>query len=142
MLLTYAYEKGFELGREHGLLGGVKKLLSKDGLFDIRADADAMGLMMAFGAVIIGLYILTIIMGSFSQTIIGNVTDYYGNGTAMSFATSPGASGMTGSLNPRWNGTLADFDTSAGSSVNLAGVLPIAIVGIGILGVLLAAFSR
>ena len=138
-ILSWAYDKGYELGRKHGLVGGAKELL-KGRLFADDADMP-LAVVMAFGAAILGLYITTIVMGSVSDAIVGGVTDYYGNGTAMSFAYNP-ESGMTGMMNTRWNKTLVNLDTSSSGSVSLAAVIPIAIIGIGILGLLMASFSR
>ena len=138
--LSWAYDMGKRLGKEHGLIGGAKQLLSKNGLFAEDADGST-AVIMAFGAAILGLYIVTVVMGQVSQSLVGGNTP---NSTASPLGTADknwsGYSGII--LSDRWNRTLYNFDTASTGSVSLAAVIPIAIIGVGILGLLMAAFSR
>ena len=149
-ILSWAYDRGYELGKEQGLIRGAKNLfLSKNGLFSNEGDSTGLAVIMAFGAAILGLYITSVVMGQVSKSIVGGAKDLFGNGSTDSRAwysniTADGAQspGMTTSLNARWNNTLTNFDTASNGSVSLAAILPIAISCVGILGLLMSAFTR
>jgi hypothetical protein len=92
----------------------------------------AVGIVITLAAVIISLYITAIVVGSFSKSISGG-GGWYGNGTAI------GGGGM--GMSSAWNQTVSGLDTNANNSFGLANVLPIAIVGVGILVIIISAFA-
>jgi len=114
MSLKVYKDLAYELGKQYGLRKGLRMYLDKTGFQGV------MGVIMAFGGVIIGLYIIGVVTGSL--------------GTQVSSGTIV--------MNSKWNTTITSLDTTASSAFNLAGVLPIAIIGTGILGLLLSAFAR
>jgi hypothetical protein len=57
----------------------------------------------------------------------------------MSKVVTPGNTGIV--LSPAWNSTITSMDSQATSSFSLAGILPIAIVGVGILVIIISAFA-
>jgi hypothetical protein len=77
----------------------------------------AIGIVVTIAAVVIALYITAIVVGSMSKTTTGL------------------------SLPLAWNTTVTNLDTQAQSSFALSGILPIAIVGVGILGIIISAFA-
>lgn len=109
----------FELGKKHGVVKGVRKYLDEQGM------TGAVAIIIALGAVLIGLYIIAIVVGAMgTQVTGGNIL-----------------------LSGRWNTTISNIDASAGSTFNdgngglnsqytdggnIASILPIAIVGVGI----------
>lgn len=114
MDMEYYAKKGYELGRKYGLVGGFKRYLDETGM------TGAVGIIVALGAVLIGLYIIAIVVGSMgTQVTSGNIL-----------------------LSGRWNTTITSIDTSAGSTFNIASILPIAIVGVGIMTIVIGAFAR
>ena len=108
------YRLAYELGKAYGVREGMKMYLDKTGMQGV------MGVVMAFGGVIIGLYIVGVVTGSL--------------GTQVSSGTMV--------MNAKWNTTITALDTSSSGTFSLAGVLPIAIIGVGILGLLMSAFAR
>ena len=108
------YALAYELGKAYGIRKGLKVYLDKTGMQGV------MGVVMAFGGVIIGLYIVGVVTGSL--------------GTQVSSGTMI--------MNAKWNTTITALDTSSSGAFSLAGVLPIAIIGVGILGLLMSAFAR
>jgi hypothetical protein len=77
----------------------------------------AVGIVVTLAAVIIALYITAIVVGSMSKTTTGLA------------------------LPAAWNTTITALDTNATSSFSLAGILPIAIIGVGILVIIISAFA-
>lgn len=78
----------FELGKKYGVVKGVRKYLDETGM------TGAVGIVVALGAVLIGLYIIAIVVGAMgTQVTSGNIL-----------------------LSTKWNTTLSNIDTSAGSS--------------------------
>jgi hypothetical protein len=109
---SYA-KRGYELGKKHGIAKGVKAYLDESGM------TGAVGIVVALGAVLIGLYIIAIVVGAMgTQVTTGSIL-----------------------LSGRWNTTITNIDTSAGSSFNIASILPIAIVGVGIMTIVVGAFA-
>ena len=100
---------------------------------DSTAMEGAVGIVVTLAAVIIALYITALVTGSMSKTVTGCLM---ANGTPMQSCT---AGGMN--VPAAWNSTLLGMDTQANASFSLAGILPIAIVGVGILTVIIAAFA-
>mgnify|MGYP001262247589 CR=1 FL=1 len=95
----------FELGKKHGVVKGTRKYLDEQGM------TSAVAIIIALGAVLIGLYIIAIVVGAMgTQVTGGNIL-----------------------LSPSWNTTISNIDASAGSTFNIASILPIAIVGVGIM---------
>jgi hypothetical protein len=84
---------------------------------DETAMAGAIGVIVTLAAVIIALYITAIVVGAMSKTTTGL------------------------GLPAAWNTTITGLDTQATSSFSLAGILPIAIVGVGILVIIISAFA-
>jgi hypothetical protein len=84
---------------------------------DESAMAGAIGVIVTLAAVIIALYITAIVVGAMSKTTTGL------------------------GLPAAWNTTITGLDTQATSSFSLAGILPIAIVGVGILVIIISAFA-
>jgi hypothetical protein len=103
----------YELGKKHGIVKGVRKYLDESGM------TGAVGIVIALGAVLIGLYIIAIVVGSMgTQVTSGNIL-----------------------LSSKWNTTVSSIDTSASSTFNIASILPIAIVGVGIMTIVVGAFA-
>jgi hypothetical protein len=86
-------------------------------VIDESAMVGAVGIVVSLAAVIIALYITAIVVGSMSKTSAGLA------------------------LPATWNTTVTALDTNATSSFSLAGILPIAIVGVGVLVIIISAFS-
>jgi hypothetical protein len=84
---------------------------------DESAMEGAVGIVVTLAAVIIALYITAIVVGSMSKTTTGLA------------------------LPAAWNTTVTALDTNATSSFSLAGILPIAIIGVGILVIIISAFA-
>ncbi len=84
---------------------------------DSTAMEGAVGIVVTLAAVIIALYITAIVVGSMSGTTRGLA------------------------LPATWNTTVAALDTQATASFSLAGILPIAIIGVGILVIIISAFA-
>jgi hypothetical protein len=79
----------------------------------------AIGIIIAVGGVLIALYIIAVVVGSISYSVTsGNIK-----------------------LSSTWNTTITNIDSQAQASFNLANVLPIAIIGVGILMIVIGAFA-
>jgi hypothetical protein len=115
--------RGLALGARYGLkaVGMYFDPAVETPEIDESAMQGAIGIVVTLAAVIIALYITAIVVGSFSKVV------------------APGSSGMV--LTPAWNTTITSLDTQAGSSFALAGIVPIAIVGVGILVIIIGAFA-
>lgn len=86
-------------------------------LAQFRAGQRAVGaveMVVGLGVTVIALYIIILIAGSFS-----------------------GAANDIGTLPQAWNDTLAAADKMAGSTFNIASLAPLAIAGVGILGIVI-----
>jgi hypothetical protein len=104
--VKFAVTRGVELGKTEGVMKGTKMYLNESG------QIGAIGMVTALGAVLIGLYVIAIVVGSMGTQITqGNIV-----------------------LSSRWNTTLSTLDTNAGSAFNIANIIPIAIVGVGVNG--------
>jgi hypothetical protein len=88
---------------------------------DESAMEGAVGIVVTLASVIIALYITAIVTGAMSKVV------------------APGGTGLV--LTPAWNTTITSLDTQSQSSFSLAGILPIAIVGVGILVIIISAFA-
>jgi len=120
MELMYAAKRGFAFGAKYGIVKGFAAYHSDEATPEIDEDAmqGAIGIIIAVGGVLIALYIIGVVVGSISYT--------------------------TTTLIPRnstWCLTIDHMDTQAQASMNLANVLPIAIIGVGILMIVIGAFS-
>jgi hypothetical protein len=130
-----AMHRAFALGAKHGLRAipmYSDSSVDTPQIDDSAEMSGAVGIVITLAAVIISLYITAIVVGSFSKSISGG-SGWYGNGTAI------GGGGL--GLPAAWNQTTAGLDTNANSSFGLANVLPIAIVGVGILVIIISAFA-
>lgn len=88
MDMQYYAKKGYDLGRKYGVIKGVRKYLDETGM------TGAVGIVVALGAVLIGLYIIAIVVGSMgTQVTGGNIL-----------------------LSTKWNTTISNIDNSAGST--------------------------
>jgi hypothetical protein len=119
MFVFNAMQRGFALGAKHGLKGLA---MFNDPTVDTPAVGEdamsgAVGIVVTLAAVIITLYITAIIVGSMSKTTTGLA------------------------LPTAWNTTITALDTQAQSSFSLSGIIPIAIVGVGILTIIIGAFA-
>jgi hypothetical protein len=98
---------------------------------DESAIEGAIGIVITLASVIIALYITAIVVASFSKSASSG--GWYSNGTAI------GGGGL--GLSSAWNQTLYGLDSGSNNSFSLAGILPIAIVGVGILVIIISAFA-
>jgi hypothetical protein len=100
-----AYEHGKEVGKTYGVRKGVKLYLEEAGF------GGALGIVTALGVVLIGMYVIAIVVGSMGNSITAN-----------------------GIINTSsaWGTILSSVDTNARSSFQIANILPIAIVGVGV----------
>lgn len=85
---------------------------------DETANSGAIGIVVTLAATLIALYITILVVGSMSNT-------------ATTAIALPAA----------YNTTLTALDSNSNASFSLAGILPIAIVGVGVLVVIISAFS-
>jgi hypothetical protein len=107
------FEYGKSLGREHGLRRGLKVYSDEHGF------TSALGIVTALGVVLIGLYIISIVVGNLgTQVTDGSIK-----------------------LSSAWNTTLSNVDSGSRSSFQIANILPIAIVGVGVMSIVIGAFS-
>lgn len=86
-------------------------------LAQFRAGERAVGaveMVVGLGVTVIALYIIILIAGSFS-------------GAAQNITSLPAA----------WNNVLTSTDSMAGSTFNIASLAPLAIAGVGILGIVI-----
>lgn len=98
---------------------------------DESAMEGAVGIVITIAAVIIALYITAIVVGSMSKSVSGS--GFYSNGTPI------GTGGI--GLPVKWNQTVFGLDATANSSFTLAGILPVAIIGVGILTIIIASLA-
>ena len=107
------FEYGKTLGKEYGIRKGIKVYSEEHGF------TSALGIVTALGVVLIGLYIISIVVGNLgTQVTDGSIK-----------------------LSSAWNTTLSNVDTGSRSSFQIANILPIAIVGVGVMSIVIGAFS-
>jgi hypothetical protein len=114
-------QRGFALGAKYGVLEGFRRYseTTETPKMDETAMQGAIGIIIAVGGVLIALYIIAVVVGSISYSVTsGNIK-----------------------LSPAWNTTITNIDSQAQATFNLANVLPIAIIGVGILMIVIGAFS-
>jgi len=121
MELMYAAKRGFAMGAKYGFRKGFRAYSSEEATpeMDETAMQGAIGIIIAVGGVLIALYIIAVVVGSISYSVTGGNIK----------------------LSPTWCQTILNVDTQAQASFNLANVLPIAIIGVGILMIVIGAFS-
>jgi len=121
MELMYAAKRGFAMGAKYGFRNGFRAYSSEEATpeMDETAMQGAIGIIIAVGGVLIALYIIAVVVGSISYSVTGGNIK----------------------LSPTWCQTILNVDTQAQASFNLANVLPIAIIGVGILMIVIGAFS-
>lgn len=110
-------------GAKYGVVEGIKRNLdpsepSPNFNNDDAFAENAIMVVISLSATIIALYITAIVVGSMSKATASQLP-----------------------LTNAWNSTMTSLDSQAGSSFSLAAILPIAIVGVGILVVVISAFS-
>lgn len=106
-MLNEAFKQGIALGRKYGLVKGIRMWTDQSG-------NGAIGVIVIFAGVLITLYLSAMILGSMSATTT--------TGLAMS---------------SRWNTTVTAIDTSSASAFSLSNVLPLAVIGTGVMGVVI-----
>jgi hypothetical protein len=121
-MFLYQIKRSVALGAKYGLTAFSKlndPTVETPKMGESAAFAGAIGIVVTIAAVIIALYITAIVVGSMSTTITG------------------------GSINmsQNWKNATNALDAQAQSSFTLMGILPIAIVGVGILGIIISAFA-
>ena len=117
----YSAQRGLAMGMKYGLRGGFRAFQSTEATpeMDETAMQGAIGIIIAVGGVLIALYIIAVVVGSISYAVTsGNIK-----------------------LSPTWNSTITNIDSQAQATFNLANVLPIAIIGVGILMIVIGAFA-
>lgn len=112
-MLKESFNEGIEIGKKYGLVKGYKMWTDQHGM------SGAIGAIVIFAGVIICLYLSAIVVGSMG-------TQVSSGGIVMS---------------SRWNTTVSSLDTSASSAFSMANVLPIAIIGTSIMGIVIGAFA-
>ena len=113
--------RGYALGAKYGVQKGLVMYneTTETPKMDNSAMQGAIGIIIAVGGVLIALYIIAVVVGSISYAVTsGNIK-----------------------LSPTWNNTISNIDRQAQATFNLANVLPIAIIGVGILMIVIGAFS-
>ena len=130
MELMYVVKRGFAFGAKYGLKKGMAAYASDEVTPEIDETAmqGAIGIIIAVGGVLIALYIIGIVVGSISYSVVAS-------GEASGWAARNGTYARS------WCSTLNNMDTSAQASFNLANVMPIVIIGVGILMIVIGAFS-
>lgn len=113
-MLSETIQHGKEIGRKYGIRKGVKVYMDEAGF------TGALGIVTALGVVLIGMYVIAIVVGSMGSSITTN-----------------------GIINTSsaWGTILSNVDTNARSSFQIANILPIAIVGVGVMSIVIGAFS-
>ena len=120
-ITMYAAKRGFSMGAKYGLVEGFRRYHSDEATpeMDETAMQGAIGIIIAVGGVLIALYIIAVVVGSISYAVTsGNIK-----------------------LSSTWNTTITNIDSQAQATFNLANVLPIAIIGVGILMIVIGAFQ-
>jgi hypothetical protein len=117
--MFYEVERALSLGAKHGLkaLPMFLDASVEAPKIDEKAISGPVAIVVTLGAVIICLYIAAIVVGSMSKTALAL------------------------GLPANWTVTVNSLDVQANSSFGLAGVLPIAIIGVGILTIIIGAFA-
>jgi hypothetical protein len=131
--MLYELNRAFSLGARYGLRA-IPMFTNPDietPEVDETAMEGAIGIVITLASVIIALYLVAIIIGSFSKSASSG--GWYSNGTAI------GGGGL--GLPNAWNQTLYGLDSTSTSSFSLAGILPIAVIGVGILVIIISAFA-
>lgn len=122
MIVTFSeLTRAVALGAKYGIRNGIEKyadITVETPEIDSTAMEGAVGIVVTLAAVIIALYITAIVVGSMSKTATLGLN-----------------------LPTQWNTTVQQLDTQAQSSFSLAGILPIAIIGVGILVIIISAFA-
>jgi hypothetical protein len=114
-------KRGFAMGAKYGLRGGFRHFHTDEATPEVDETAmqGAIGIIIAVGGVLIALYIIAVVVGSISYSVTsGNIK-----------------------LSSTWNTTITNIDSQAQATFNLSNVLPIAIIGVGILMIVIGAFS-
>lgn len=120
-MFAHEMQRGFALGAKYGISKGYEMYMAGEAApeMDESAMQGAIGIIIAVGGVLIALYIIAVVVGSISYSVSsGNIR-----------------------LSSTWNTTITNIDSQAQSTFNLANVLPIAIIGVGILMIVIGAFS-
>lgn len=120
-MFMHAATRGYALGAKYGVFEGFRRYheTTETPQMDETAMQGAIGIIIAVGGVLIALYIIAVVVGSISYAVTsGNIK-----------------------LSPTWNTTISNIDSQAQATFNLANVLPIAIIGVGILMIVIGAFS-
>lgn len=112
--LKDTYHVGKALGQKYGVRKGVKVFVDESGF------TGALAIVTALGTVLIGMYVIAIVVGSMGSSI-----------------TSNGIISNTSA----WRTILDSVDTNARSSFQIANILPIAIVGVGVMSIVIGAFA-
>ena len=111
-MFMHSAQRGLAMGMKYGLVKGFRAYRSEEATpeMDETAMQGAIGIIIAVGGVLIALYIIAVVVGSISYAVTsGNIK-----------------------LSPTWNSTIENIDSQAQATFNLANVLPIAIIGVGI----------
>ena len=103
-----------ELGKTLGFRKGWEQFKSENGM------AAALAIIVGFGGVMIALYLIALIVGKIGTIAVG---------TGMGLSTN-------------WVNNITQMDTQATSAFSLANVLPVAVIGIGILGLVVGGLFR
>lgn len=111
--LKLEMEYGKMVGQKYGLRKGLKVYSDEHGF------SSALGIVTALGVTLIGLYIIAIVVGNLGTQV------------------SDGSIKLSGA----WNTTLTNVDTGARSSFQIANILPIAVVGVGVMAIVIGAFA-
>jgi energy-converting hydrogenase Eha subunit A len=106
-------EYGKMIGQKYGLRKGLHVYTEEHGF------SSALGIVTALGVTLIGLYIIAI--------VVGNLGTQVSDGSIK--------------LSSAWNTTLTNVDSGARSSFQIANILPIAVVGVGVMAIVIGAFS-
>jgi len=120
-MFKHSAQRGLAMGMKYGLVKGFRAYRSEEATpeMDETAMQGAIGIIIAVGGVLIALYIIAVVVGSISYAVTsGNIK-----------------------LSPTWNSTITNIDSQAQATFNLANVLPIAIIGVGILMIVIGAFA-
>ena len=119
-LLKYTWDRSKELGRTFGLKEGWKHFKAENG------EIAALGVIVTFGAVVISLYLVGLITGKIGSLVVPN----------------GGPAQNPFQLNASWYNTTVTLDQQAQSSMGLGNILPVAVIGIGILGLVIGGLFR
>lgn len=84
------------------------------------ADGKVIGIVVTLGAILIAIYILTMVTGGISQSTEQNPLI---------------------NESSRWGSVFNNMDQMGGSSFQLASLLPVILVGLGVMGLVMAKFK-